>query len=74
MAEDELRFGSSDVISVLFMEDDHWWWGMRKEQTGWFPASYVRVSAWVTAACLYDFGHFLVFSLRSGREIIFHGK
>lgn len=41
--DDELMFSSGDVINVLFKEDEHWWWGMKDDQEGWFPASYVRL-------------------------------
>jgi len=44
LQKDELTFSSGDVITVLFMEDENWWWGCaRCDQQGWFPASYVRL-------------------------------
>lgn len=51
---DELSFRVGDVIEILDMTEDLWWLGSVKEQvkeqdstkelSGWFPASFVRVS------------------------------
>ena len=41
---EELGFAVNDVIAVLDMTDDDWWQGMVNDKTGWFPASWVRVS------------------------------
>lgn len=41
---DELSFRVGDVVEILDMTDEVWWYGSAKESTGWFPASFVRVS------------------------------
>lgn len=41
---DELSFRVGDEVEVLDMTDDLWWYGSVNELTGWFPASFVRVS------------------------------
>ena len=40
----ELSFKANDVIEVLDMSDDDWWYGCVGCRSGWFPASFVRVS------------------------------
>ena len=41
---DELSFRVGDVVEILDMTDDVWWHGSVSESSGWFPASFVRVS------------------------------
>ncbi len=41
---DELSFRAGDVIEILDMTDDVWWHGSVGESSGWFLASFVRVS------------------------------
>jgi len=40
----DLKFSANDVIEVMDMTRDDWWLGYINETSGWFPASYVRVS------------------------------
>lgn len=42
LKDEELNFSSGDIIHVLFVEDENWWWGLKGDQKGWFPAVYVR--------------------------------
>lgn len=44
MEPEELAFRAGDVIEVLDTMDRDWWWGSRNEDSGWFPAAFVRVS------------------------------
>ena len=44
MEPEELAFRAGDVIEVLDTVDRDWWWGSRGEDSGWFPAAFVRVS------------------------------
>ena len=44
LEDDELSFDVGDVIEILDMSDDIWWHGSVGEKSGWFPASFVRVS------------------------------
>lgn len=44
MEPEELAFRAGDVIEVLDTMDRDWWWGSRCEDSGWFPAAFVRVS------------------------------
>lgn len=41
---EELSFVVGDTIEVTDMDDTEWWGGTANGCTGWFPASYVRVS------------------------------
>ena len=41
---DELSFSVGDVIEILDMSDDTWWQGNVREESGWFPSAFVRVS------------------------------
>lgn len=41
---DELVFKSGDLITVIDSSDKDWWWGRIGQKSGWFPASFVRVS------------------------------
>lgn len=41
----DLKFHANDVIEVTDMTNDDWWLGYVNDSTGWFPASYVRVSS-----------------------------
>ncbi len=41
---DELNFKVGDVVEILDMTDDVWWHGSVEDYSGWFPASFVRVS------------------------------
>lgn len=41
---DHLSFKVNDVIAVLDMRHDDWWQGIVEDRTGWFSASWVRVS------------------------------
>lgn len=43
---DELSFRVGDAIEILDMTDDVWWHGSVGTSSGWFPSSFVRVSAW----------------------------
>ena len=45
MADRELAFKAGDVIKVLDASNRDWWWGQIDDEEGWFPASFVRVSA-----------------------------
>ena len=45
MADRELAFKAGDVIKVLDASNKDWWWGQIDDEEGWFPASFVRVSA-----------------------------
>ncbi len=47
LEEDELGFGVGDAIEILNMTDDVWWYGSVNSANGWFPASFVRVSAFL---------------------------
>ena len=50
----ELSFKANDVIEVLDMSDDDWWYGCVGFRSGWFPASFVRVSLWRKSASTAD--------------------
>lgn len=41
----ELGFRAGDLIQVHNTADKDWWWGATEGRTGWFPSSFVRVSA-----------------------------
>ncbi|XP_023726121.2 rho guanine nucleotide exchange factor 4 [Cryptotermes secundus] len=43
MEPEELAFRAGDVIEVLDTMDRDWWWGSRNEDSGWFPAAFVRL-------------------------------
>ncbi|KDQ95466.1 Spermatogenesis-associated protein 13 [Zootermopsis nevadensis] len=43
MEPEELAFRAGDVIEVLDTMDRDWWWGSRCEESGWFPAAFVRL-------------------------------
>ncbi|GFG36450.1 hypothetical protein Cfor_11474, partial [Coptotermes formosanus] len=43
MEPEELAFRAGDVIEVLDTVDRDWWWGSRNEDSGWFPAAFVRL-------------------------------
>ena len=62
MDDDELGFSVNDVIAVLDMTDDDWWQGMLDDRTGWFPASWVRVSGQLERErCMHKCVHLLVY-------------
>lgn len=43
LADNELTLNVGDIVNVLVMDDDHWWYGTTDAgQHGWFPASYGR--------------------------------
>jgi hypothetical protein len=39
----ELPFKANDVIEILDMSNDDWWYGCVDFSSGWFPASFVRL-------------------------------
>lgn len=44
MLVDELPFAQGDIITVLdATSNSGLWYGMCRDRTGWFPASYVRM-------------------------------
>ncbi|XP_049771951.1 spermatogenesis-associated protein 13 [Schistocerca cancellata] len=43
MEPEELAFRAGDVIEVLDSVNRDWWWGTRGEDSGWFPAAFVRL-------------------------------
>lgn len=45
LEEDELSFRVGNAVEILDMTDDVWWYGCVDSTNGWFPASFVRVSA-----------------------------
>ncbi|XP_016378353.1 spermatogenesis-associated protein 13-like isoform X2 [Sinocyclocheilus rhinocerous] len=45
MEEQELAFKAGDVIRVLDVREQDWWWGAVGDREAWFPSSFVRV--WV---------------------------
>ena len=49
-----LSFKANDVIEVLDMSDDDWWYGCVGFRLRWFPASFVRVSLWRKSASTVD--------------------
>ena len=44
MDREELGFRAGDVIEVKDASDKDWWWGSLGCRSGWFPATFVRVS------------------------------
>lgn len=44
MEEQELAFKAGDVIRVLDVQEQDWWWGAVGDREAWFPSSFVRVS------------------------------
>lgn len=45
MNEEELCFTAGQAIAVYDVDDPEWWFGLADDHIGWFPASFVRVSA-----------------------------
>ncbi|XP_067291661.1 spermatogenesis-associated protein 13 isoform X2 [Pseudorasbora parva] len=43
MEEQELAFKAGEVIRVLEVQEQEWWWGMVGDREAWFPSSFVRV-------------------------------
>ncbi|XP_052398850.1 spermatogenesis-associated protein 13 isoform X1 [Carassius gibelio] len=43
MEEQELAFTAGDVIRVLDVGEQDWWWGAVGDHQAWFPSSFVRV-------------------------------
>lgn len=43
MEEQELAFKAGDVIHVLDVREQDWWWGAVGDHEAWFPSSFVRV-------------------------------
>ncbi|XP_067008180.1 spermatogenesis-associated protein 13 isoform X2 [Anabrus simplex] len=43
MEPEELAFRAGDEIEVLDTVNRDWWWGTRGEDSGWFPAAFVRL-------------------------------
>uniref|UniRef100_A0A671SZ73 Spermatogenesis-associated protein 13-like n=1 Tax=Sinocyclocheilus anshuiensis TaxID=1608454 RepID=A0A671SZ73_9TELE len=43
MEEQELAFKAGDVIRVLDVQEQDWWWGAVGDRKAWFPSSFVRV-------------------------------
>ena len=43
----ELSFRANEIIEVLDMSNDDWWFGCIGAKSGWFPTSFVRVRAHV---------------------------
>ncbi|GLG98029.1 Protein still life, isoform SIF type 1, partial [Gryllus bimaculatus] len=43
MEPEELAFRAGDVIEVLDRVNRDWWWGLCGEESGWFPAAFVRL-------------------------------
>ncbi|XP_021329453.1 spermatogenesis-associated protein 13 isoform X1 [Danio rerio] len=43
MEEQELAFKAGEVIRVLDVQEQDWWWGMVGDREAWFPSSFVRV-------------------------------
>ncbi|KTG43123.1 hypothetical protein cypCar_00002823, partial [Cyprinus carpio] len=43
MEEQELAFKAGDVIRVLDVREQDWWWGAVGDHEAWFPSSFVRV-------------------------------
>ncbi|KAG1954254.1 spermatogenesis-associated protein [Pimephales promelas] len=43
MEEQELAFKAGEVIRVLDVREQDWWWGMVGDREAWFPSSFVRV-------------------------------
>lgn len=41
--EGDLKFCANDVIEIVDMTNNDWWFGYISDTSGWFPASYVRV-------------------------------
>lgn len=48
MEEQELAFKAGDVIRVLDVQEQDWWWGAVGDREAWFPSSFVRVSCTMT--------------------------
>ncbi len=48
MEEQELAFKAGDVIHVLDVQEQDWWWGAVGDHEAWFPSSFVRVSCTMT--------------------------
>ncbi len=44
-AEGDLVFSEGDAVLVYWGQDNGWWYGAFGGQQGWFPESYVEVSA-----------------------------
>lgn len=42
---EELAFKAGDVVQVVDMSHEDWWWGGINNKCGWFPASFVWVCA-----------------------------
>uniref|UniRef100_A0A671T2T2 Spermatogenesis-associated protein 13-like n=1 Tax=Sinocyclocheilus anshuiensis TaxID=1608454 RepID=A0A671T2T2_9TELE len=42
MEEQELAFKAGDVIRVLDVQEQDWWWGAVGDRKAWFPSSFVR--------------------------------
>ncbi|XP_076323564.1 uncharacterized protein LOC143232265 isoform X2 [Tachypleus tridentatus] len=40
---EELSFKAGEVIEVADSTDEDWWWGSINNQSGWFPATFVRL-------------------------------
>ncbi|XP_013785917.2 spermatogenesis-associated protein 13-like [Limulus polyphemus] len=40
---EELSFKAGEVIEVSDSSDEDWWWGSINNQSGWFPATFVRL-------------------------------
>lgn len=53
MEPEELAFRAGDVIEVLDTMNRDWWWGTRGEDSGWFPAAFVRVRNSSYALCVH---------------------
>ena len=45
--EGDLAFEAGDLVAVLETQENGWCRGVRGEQEGWFPASYVQVSVMI---------------------------
>ncbi|XP_073686544.1 spermatogenesis-associated protein 13 [Garra rufa] len=43
MEEQELALKAGDVIRVLDVREQEWWWGAVGDHEAWFPSSFVRV-------------------------------
>ena len=48
MDREELGFRAGDVIEIKDSSDKDWWWGALAGRSGWFPATFVRVSQLTT--------------------------
>lgn len=55
---DELTIHRSDIIQVLYKDNDNWWFGsLANGQQGYFPANYVAGESKFTAVFLvYRYG------------------